>query len=354
MSDAITWALIVLAVLAVQAAEGPPSDTAHQQQPRKAGESEATLMGTLASPFATPAAIARTIIASGAALAMLVGLLTLAGAGGTTSSDADRNQQTVSGALQLAAGGVSLLLFYTGTARVPGLRRLRPGAPISWLAIFLLFESLASNLGVVSGAGGGPAPSSPTVNPASAGPTARDLMLGEVPFLAIAVASVGVVVRRNLVQTLERLGLWPLRIPWWVIGIAAGIVLVPVGSWVVELLDHFATASCVASTAQAEQAIVGTGRTALEQAGIAIAAGVCEEILFRGALQPRVGILFSSVVWASYHLQYMCNGWPSPANLYLVLLGLIFGVLRKWGGLWPAVLAHTVYDGAILLHFLGA
>jgi uncharacterized protein len=351
VSDAITWALIVLAVLAVQAAEGPREESG--RPPGEGRNREATLGGTLANPFATPAAIARTIIASGAGLAMVVGLLSFAGTGGTTGSGTDRNQQVVSGALQLAAGGLSLLLFYTGTARIPGLRRLRPGAPISWLAIFLLFESLASNLGVVAGAGGGPAPSSPTVSP-SAGPTARDLMLGEVPFLAIALASVGVVVRRNLVQALERLGLWPLRIPWWVIGIAAGIVLVPVGSWVVELLDHFATASCVASTAQAEQAIVGTGRTALEQAGIAIAAGVCEEILFRGALQPRVGIVLSSVVWASYHLQYMCNGWPSPANLYLVLLGLIFGVLRKWGGLWPAVLAHAAYDGAILLHFLGA
>jgi len=351
MSDAITWALIVLAVLAVQAAEGPREPSGATPHPE--AEGDATLMGTLANPFGTPAAIARTIVAAAAGLAVVVGLLTFAGTGGTTSSGVDRNQQVVSGALQLAAGAVSLLLFYTGTERIPGLRRLRPGAPISWLAIFLLFESLASNLGVVSGAGGGPAPSSPTVH-ASAGPTARDLMLGEVPFLAIALASVGVVVRRNLVQALERLGLWPLRVPWWVVGIAAGMVLVPVGSWVVGLLDHFATASCIASTAQAEQAIVGTGRTGLEQAGIAIAAGVCEEILFRGALQPRVGILLSSIVWASYHLQYMCNGWPSPANLYLVLLGLIFGALRKWGGLTPAILAHTVYDGAILLHFLGA
>lgn len=350
MSDAITWALIVIAVLAVQAAEGPLGS----EERRREGEGGATLGSTLAEPFATPAAIARTIIAGGAGLAVVVGLLDFAGAGGTTSSGVDRNQQVVSGALQVAAGGLSLLLFYAGTDRIPGLRRLRPGAPISWLAIFLLLESLASNVGIVSGTGSSPGPSSHTVGPVGPGPTARDLMLGEVPFLAIALASVGVVVRRSAVQALERLGLWPLRVPWWVVGVGVGIVLVPVGSWVVELLDHFATASCVASTAQAEQAIVGVGRTTLEQVGIAIAAGVCEEALFRGALQPRVGIVLSSVVWASYHLQYMCNGWPSPANLYLVLLGLLFGVLRKWGGLSSAILAHTVYDGAILLHFLGA
>jgi membrane protease YdiL (CAAX protease family) len=350
VSDAITWALVVLAILAVQAAEGPPEDTG--KPPPQRG---ATLASTFSGAFTGMAAAARAIIAAGAGLAVIVGLLSLAGASGGSGSSVDRNQQVVSGALQLAAGGLSLLLFYTGTSRIPGLGNLRPGAPISWLAIFLILESLAANFGTISTTTAGGAVSGGTLTPRPAtGPTARDLMLGEVPFLAIAIASVGPVVRRNAVQTAERLGLWPLRLPWWVIGIAAGVILVPVGGFVVELLNHLASASCVAQTSQAEQAIVGVGRTGLEQAGIAIAAGVCEEILFRGALQPRVGVLLSSVVWASYHLQYLCNGLPSPANLYLVLLGLLFGALRKWGGLWPAILAHTVYDALILLHLLGA
>jgi hypothetical protein len=351
VNDAIVWALIVLAILAVQAAEGPPGETAKERTRPQRGE---TLGSTLSGAFSGLEAAARAIIAAGAGLAVIVGLLSLAGANGGSGAAVDRNQEIVSGALQVAAGGISLLLFYTGTSRVPGLRNLRPGAPISWLAIFLLFESLAANFGTISTAtGGAVVGGTPTLRPAT-GPSARDLMLGEVPFLAIAIAAVGPVVRRNLVETAERLGLWPLRLPWWVVGIAAGVVLVPVGGFVVDLLNHLASASCVAQTSQAEQAIVGVGRTGLEQAGIAIAAGVCEELLFRGALQPRVGVLLSSVVWASYHLQYLCNGLPSPANIYLVLLGLLFGGLRKWGGLWPAILAHTVYDGIILLHFLGA
>jgi membrane protease YdiL (CAAX protease family) len=350
MSDAVVWALIVLAILAVQAAEGPPG-TGTEPKQREPGRGE-TLATTLSGAFSGMEAAARTLVAAGAVLAAVVGLLGLAGAGGAATSSTDRHQEIVSGALQLAAGGGSLLLFYTGTSRIPGLRRLRPGAPISWLAIFLILESLAANLSTAAGVGGGQPAGTPNIHP-SAGPTARDLMLGEIPFLAIGIAAVGPVVRRNLRETAERLGLWPLRLPWWVIGLAVGVVLVPVGGFVVELLNHLATASCVAQTTQAEQSIAGVGRTGLEQVGIALAAGVCEELLFRGALQPRVGILISSVVWASYHLQYMCNGVPSPANLYLVLLGLVFGALRKWGGLWPAILAHGVYDGVILLHLLG-
>ena len=353
MGDAISWALIVLAILAVQASEGPPDQPLPEAKPSTRGE---TLRSTLANPIGSPAAVARAIVAAGAALTVIVGLFSLAGVNGG-DVPVDRHQQIASGALQLAAGGVSLLLFYTGTQNVPGLRRLRPGAPISWLAIFLVFESIAANLGTItlsSGSAGGAASGpAPTLRPAT-GFTARDLMLGEVPYLAVGIAAVGPLVRRNLVQTLERLGLWPLRLPWWVIGVAAGIVLVPVGSFVVELLNHLGTASCIAQNAQAEQAVVGVGRTTLEQVGVAIAAGVCEEVLFRGALQPRVGILISSVVWASYHLQYLCNGVPSPANLYLVLLGFAFGLLRKWGGLAPAILAHGLYDGLILLGLLGA
>jgi membrane protease YdiL (CAAX protease family) len=349
VSDAVFWALIVLAILAVQASEGPPGPPRERVEERRG----ATLAGTLSGAFNGFESAARALIAAGAVLAVITGLLDLAGANGATTSTVDRNQELVSGALQIAAGGLSLLLFYTGTSRVPGLRNLRPGAPISWLAIFLLLESLAVNLSVAAGVSGGQPAGTPSIRPAAAGPTARDLMLGEVPFLAIAIASVGPVVRRRALETAERLGLWPLRLPWWVVGIAVGVVLVPVGGWVVDLLNHLATAQCVAQTGQAEQAIVGVGRTTIEQVGIAVAAAVCEEVLFRGALQPRVGILLSSVVWATFHLQYTCNGLPSPANLYLVLLGFVFGGLRKWGGLWPAIFAHGVYDGVILLHLLG-
>jgi membrane protease YdiL (CAAX protease family) len=179
-------------------------------------------------------------------------------------------------------------------------------------------------------------------------------MLGAVPFLAIGIAAVGPVVRRNLTQTAERLGFWPLRLPWWVVGLAVGIVLVPIGDWVAGVLAHLTSAQCLQQATQAQQQIIGTGRTAIEQIGVAIAAGVGEETLFRGALQPRFGIFLSSALWASYHLQYACNGLPSTSNLYILLLGFVFGGLRKVGGLWPAIIAHAVYDATILLGWLGS
>lgn len=374
MSDAVFWLLLVAAILAVQGTE--PAGAEEVAEPVGAGlhdepAAQETLPGITPPPppprarpgwspqagapvrsFFGPgggaAQIARIGVAAAAAIMVLVGLLTLASAqAGSGAAAGARNQNLVGGALQLGAGAICLALFFGGTARVPGLRRIREGAPISWLAILLFCESLAVNLTPSSGQD----TVKQTVN-VSSGPSAESLMLGAVPFLAIGVASVGPVVRRTLLQTAERLGLWPLRLPWWVVGLVVGVVLVPLGDQVANLLSHLTTANCLAQQSQVEQAITGTGRTALEQIGVAVAAGVCEETLFRGALQPRFGILLSSALWASYHLQYTCNGLPSASNLYILLLGFAFGGLRKAGGLWPAILAHTAYDGIILLGWL--
>lgn len=340
MSDVVFWLLVVAVILAVQGTEAPTPAAAGEAVP-PSGERPPGVLGPGA------ATIARVAIAAAAALMVLVGLLTLAGASGPTSNGADRNHEVVGGALQLGGGLACLALFYYGTNRVPGLRRLRSRAPISWLAIVLFFESLAINLAPASGQ----STVTTTVQPSSQ-PTAESLMLGAVPFLVIGAASVGPLVRRTLREAAGRLGLWPLRLPWWVVGIAIGVALVPVGDWVAGLLTNLTSVQCLQQQQQVQQAITGTARTTLEQIGVALAAGVCEETLFRGALQPRIGILLSSALWASYHLQYTCNGLPSASNLYILLLGLVFGSLRKWGGLWPAIFAHTVYDGVILLGWL--
>ncbi len=350
MNDVLFWFLVAVVILAVQATEPALTPTRRSADPGpdlpalppRSGTAEPA--GLLGPGTAT---VARYLIGGAAVLMALFGLLTLAGASGTGSAGIDRNHELIAGGLQLAAGLACLGLFYFGTERVPGFRLLRARAPISWLAIVLYFESLAIYLPPQAGQ----ATVKSTVQVTGTPTTAEDLMLGSVPFLVIAIASVGPLVRRSLRQTAERLGLWPLRLPWWVVGIGVGVLLVPVGDWVAGLLSHLASSACVQQQTQVEQAIAGTARTALEQIGVAVAAGVCEETLFRGALQPRVGVLLSSALWAVYHLQYSCNG-PSPFNLYILLLGFVFGGLRNWGGLWPAIFAHVVYDGVILLGWL--
>ena len=277
------------------------------------------------------------------------GLLELAAAAGGASArsalglSSSTTNLAAAGGLDTGFGLLTLALFGAGTRRIPGLRQLRPGQPISWLALSLYFHGLAANL----------APSTATATVAatvSTPQTTGDLILGGLPFAIIAVASVGPGVRRDPPATLERLGVLPLRPPWWLIGVAAGMLLVPLGDPIVSFLTgHLTPSDCQVQQQQVAQSLQGVDRTALEQFGIALSAGVCEELLFRGALQPRIGILLSSVLWATFHLQYTCHGLPSASNLYILLLGFVFGSLRKWAGVVTAIAAHVAYDATILL-----
>ena len=72
---------------------------------------------------------------------------------------------------------------------------------------------------------------------------------------------------------------------------------------------------------------------------IALLAGLGEELVFRGALQPRIGLIAASVLFGFVH---------SITPAYIVLAGAI-GFFLGWvtqatGNLWPAILAHGLYD----------
>lgn len=278
--------------------------------------------------------VSRALVAFVVVYAMLVGITEIAarGAGGSVGD----------GVLELVAGGLALLLMLAGWGRIPGLRGLRPGAPISWLALSLYLLTLAHNLAPASGRA--------TVAATTAAPqSTAQLVVGAVPFAVLGVAAVGPWVRRPLPDTLRRLGLVPLR-PWaWLLGIAVGVAAVKAGGQVYDLVNLLTPADCRSQQQRVFEHLAGPQRAWWGQLAVAGAAGIGEEVLFRGALQPRIGIILTSVLWASLHLQYTCHGLPSASNLYILLLGLLFGVVRRWWGLGAAITAHVAYDATILL-----
>src|SRR4029079_2741654 len=82
------------------------------------------------------------------------------------------------------------------------------------------------------------------------------------------------------------------------------------------------------------------------RAAVALSAGVIEEIFFRGFLQPRGGILFSTGLFAFAHL-----GYGQPFMLVgVTLLSLLYGeLLRRRGNVWAPIAAHAVFDLVQLL-----
>ncbi len=79
---------------------------------------------------------------------------------------------------------------------------------------------------------------------------------------------------------------------------------------------------------------------------ISLSAGVVEEWFFRGFLQPRMGLLLSTVLFALAHFSY---GQPFML-IGVTLLSLIYGLLVKWRqNIWPAIAAHVLFDAVQLL-----
>ncbi len=81
---------------------------------------------------------------------------------------------------------------------------------------------------------------------------------------------------------------------------------------------------------------------------VSVFSGVGEEVLFRGALQPVLGVWITSLLFGVLHVgpdrRYLL--W----TLWAVGAGLLFGLLYEWtGGLLAPVVAHVSHNAATLL-----
>jgi len=86
----------------------------------------------------------------------------------------------------------------------------------------------------------------------------------------------------------------------------------------------------------------------LEIVVVAAAAGFSEELLFRGLLMPRMGLVASSVLFGVLHGPHE-KLWPLA--LWATFAGLGFGVVyRETGNLAIPVLVHALYDGLALFY----
>ena len=74
---------------------------------------------------------------------------------------------------------------------------------------------------------------------------------------------------------------------------------------------------------------------------LGLSAGIGEEITMRGALQPQLGLLGTSLVFASLHVQY---SWYGMCVIFL--LGILLGTLRRLTNTSVAMAVHALYDMA--------
>ncbi|GAC1579534.1 MAG: hypothetical protein NVS3B24_13370 [Candidatus Dormibacteria bacterium] len=166
----------------------------------------------------------------------------------------------------------------------------------------------------------------------------------QLPFIVVSLAGVGIFVRRSPRATLQRLGLyWP---GWRWVAISAGVavLLVFFGIAFDQVMTRV-TPDQSRAINDVSQLLLKDISTPVAAIVLALAAGIGEEIIFRGAVQPRFGILAASVLFAVMHTQYAV----SLATLEIFILGIFLGLLRRRAGTIAAIIAHAGYDLILLM-----
>jgi uncharacterized protein len=166
-----------------------------------------------------------------------------------------------------------------------------------------------------------------------------DLVASELPFLLAAFLGVGLFVRRRPTEALERLGL--VRPTAWQIVLALGAAglffAFGIGA---DALAHVVTPGIARKVDSANQQLFGQLLDPFGIATIALSAGIAEEALFRGAMQPRLGILWTAFVFATVHTQYGLS--LDAAAVFVLAIGL--GLLRRLTNTTTSTTCHVVYN----------
>lgn len=71
-----------------------------------------------------------------------------------------------------------------------------------------------------------------------------------------------------------------------------------------------------------------------------LGAGAGEELLLRGALQPRYGLMITSILFALLHSQYGI----SFVLLGIFMVGVILGLERKYVGTTASIITHAIFN----------
>ena len=165
------------------------------------------------------------------------------------------------------------------------------------------------------------------------------IVLSELIFAAAALFGVGFLVRRHGRELMQRLGLVKPEPRHLLVGMALIVVLV-----VFQAIVGLVWATLYPDQAEVLEnlntILLADMDTLWEWLLLALAAGFAEELLFRGALQPVMGLGFTAVIFALVHVQY---GF-SPILLFIVFLAVILGLVRRYYNTTTAIFIHVGYN----------
>jgi len=247
---------------------------------------------------------------------------------GSALIESERTTLIVGLAASACGGSLGLVLSARGRQEIARVLPLDADAPRDWLGLVALAWLVILRLALYS-------QGESEVGEVSLVEAAIQALV----LVAIALALIGTFLRRDLRQALDRLGLRPLSTRGYLIATLGVIPFIVVSAASALLVDYVQPGTLD----ELEETVTGiTGGDTNIQFGLllGISAAVGEETLFRGALQPKYGLVFTSLIFALLHVQYdvlLVVGSLFPA-------GLILGLERKYLGTTAAIVTHTLYN----------
>jgi membrane protease YdiL (CAAX protease family) len=267
-----------------------------------------------------------------AGAAFLVGALDLGGAGLVQVGPAGQPIGLDAGIMATAAVA-AVLAARPVRERISHVLPIDPDSPVHAYALVLAVIMFGTQLATVAFAD--VLAIDQTLPPVSLG----DILASEIPFLVMALAGVGLYIRRNGAGAADRLGLKPPA--WWQVALAlaaAGAFFALVQG--ADSLSHLWTPGIASQVDKTTQHVFGGLNDPIGIAAIALLPGICEEILFRGALQPRLGLVATAFLFTSIHTQYGLSF--DTLSVLVVALGL--GLIRKYTNTTTSCVCHVTYN----------
>ncbi|MBD2869622.1 CPBP family intramembrane glutamic endopeptidase [Paenibacillus arenilitoris] len=121
---------------------------------------------------------------------------------------------------------------------------------------------------------------------------------------------------------------------WWGAGLAGAVILVDL------LIARFVPEEASDDGGVNER--IFRNRPVWHIAVISFVVSVCEELLFRGAVQHAIGPYWTSIAFAAIHVRYLRH-WIPTGLVFSISYGLGY-IYLETGSIWAPIIAHFIID----------
>lgn len=166
-----------------------------------------------------------------------------------------------------------------------------------------------------------------------------DLLWQELPFLILAAVGVGMYLRRDFTDSALRLGLVRPRAWQVALALAAAGAFYALGA-ASQGLSQTLTPALAERVDQTSTHLFSALDNPVGIVALALIPGICEEVLFRGALQPRLGLVATAVLFTAIHTEYGFS--IDVGTIFVIAIGL--GLVRRYANTTACCVSHVTYN----------